>query len=41
MNNPSALINLDPIWGFVGAGALLAALPLSWWAIKSSGATPL
>jgi cytochrome c oxidase assembly protein subunit 15 len=41
MGNAVQLVNLDPIWGFVGAGALLAALPLGWWAMKSSGAAPL
>jgi cytochrome c oxidase assembly protein subunit 15 len=41
MSTASALVNLDPAWGFVGLGAVLAAVPLSWWAVKSSGASPV
>lgn len=41
MGQSTALVNLDPLWGFVGLGAMLATLPLAWWAMRSSGATPL
>lgn len=41
MNGSATLVNLDPVWGFLGLGAVLACLPLGWWAWKSHGATPL
>lgn len=36
-----SLVNLDPAWGFLLAGALLASLPLLWWSLRTTGASPL